>query len=459
MRCPYCNAEIPEGRLYCDFCKKPLPDVGVNSDNEADERPAKLSTLRRWLIVLTALMTLLIIGLLIYKGSSWIDAYMVSRLYGKNGSYAPAITQVSMSDGRQGHAVVFFGEDGDAVYLPELDRSLPICGGVARFEIADADWFYDEAGQYDYADITFAPLLVKPDGEQIQLPTLNYQVDVPESPLTVTSPEEDGMNVVTSSYELTLKVVPGSSLYINGTDVTEKVDRAGDFSSRVSVRPIGDNTYTVIVRTPRHKETRRDITLYRQQYDIEIELDEQVSNRSSEDTMTIKGKCEPGAVIEVDTEYIEESLVMDMTTGEFSFIAKLEDLGENTIRFHASMPGRQDANLTINVYYKPTLARYAANAWAMDYDQLRRYYETWMNRVFKCTGAIVDTITDEGKQCFVMNLNPSGEPQYLILENDSTLTTPAMGPIYTAYADVSGRAFYQNNYYPKLIARYIDLDN
>ena len=458
MKCPYCGNECPDGALYCDVCKQPLPTAGEGSEDQKNRR-GKYTRLQRWMIALGAVMCLVAVAVGVYKLVSWIDSYKLNRLYTR-GAYTPVLNVISMADGRQGHALVFFGEDGDVVYLPELDQSLSICGGVARLEIADSDWFYTDSGEYDYADITFAPVLIKSSGTQVQLPNVNYSIDVPESPLTVTSPAQDNLRVVTSSYPLELQVVPGSSVYVNGTDVTERVDRAGAFSAKVGVRPIGDNPYTIIVRTPRHKEVRRDVTIYRQAYDIEIELDQEVSTRSSENTMTIKGKCEPGASITVDTEYMEESLLMDMETGEFSFIARLEQLGDNVIRFRATMEGREDAVVSFTVNYKPTLARYSARAWAMDYDGLRRYYETWLGRVFLCKGSIVDVINDsDGKQYLIMNVNPSGDPQYLALQNDTTLTSPSMGPTYSAYADVAGRYFYRDNYYPMLIARYIDLSN
>ena len=457
LKCPYCDVEYPEGTLYCSICKHPLPTAGVDLEEQKHKHP-KRSKLQRWLIGLGITMCVLAICLGIYKLPTWIETYNLRRLYDR-GAYKPTVNLISMSDGRQGHALIFYGEDGDVIYLPEMDRSLSICGGVARLEIADADWFYEEAGNYDYADINFAPVLVKPNGVQVQLPGVNYQVDVPESPLTVSSPAQDGVHVVTSSYPLELKVVPGSSVYVNGTDVTERVDRAGDFAAAVSVKPIGDNTYTIIVRTPRHKEVRRDITIFRQQYDIEIELDSEVSTRSNEDTITIKGKTEPGAVISVDTAYMEESLVQDMTTGTFSFIAKLETFGDNILRFRATMDGREDAVVSFTVYYKPTLARYAAGAWAMDYAQLRLLYENWTGKVFLCKGPLVDVFTDanDGIQYMVMNVNPNGDPQYVVLQNDTSLASPTLGPSYSAYADVIGRYFYQDNYYPMLIARYIDL--
>ena len=62
------------------------------------------------------------------------------------------------------------------------------------------------------------------------------------------------------------------------------------------------------MRTPNHVETRRDVTIYRAQLEIEIELDTSVRNETESRQMLISGKCEPGAYIEVDTPYVEESL-------------------------------------------------------------------------------------------------------------------------------------------------------
>ena len=47
--------------------------------------------------------------------------------------------------------------------------------------------------------------------------------------------------------------------------------------------------------------------------------------------------------------------------------------------------------------------------------------------------------------------------QLVVLENYTGLT-PSIGQKYAAYADVTGRRFYQSNYYPMLAARYMDLD-
>ena len=454
MNCPYCGNKCADEALYCDVCKQPLP-TDAEELNQKKKEKARLSPVQKILIAVCWVVCLAIVALGVYKLVFWIDSYKVTRLYTR-GAYTPTLNTVTMEDGRMGHALIFYGEDGDLVYLPELDRSMSICGGTARLEIADSEWFHEDVSEYDYADITFAPVLIKENGRQIQLPTVTYAIDVPASPLDVVSPAENDISVVTSTYPLEIQVVPGSELFVNGEDLTSRLDRSGAFSGKVSVRPIGDNTYTVIVRTPQHKETREDVVIYRQKYDIEIELDAEVSNKSSETSMQITGIVEPGATISVDTDYIEESLLLDINTGRFSFIARFDRLGDNVIRFRASKEGRQDAVISMTVNYIPSLPQYSAKAWKMDYEQLSKYFENWIERIFLCEGVVVDKFIEGDNEYLVMDVGSSNNQQLLVLENHTSLS-PSLGPVYSAYAHVTGRHFYGNEYYPLLSAQYMDL--
>lgn len=456
LKCPYCGNSCADGARECDVCRQPLPSAAA----EAEERAARprRSAFHKILLVLCWIACFIVLGIGIYKLVFWIDEYKIERLYTR-GAYTPTLGEMQLSDGRNAHTVVFYGKDGDIIYLPELNRSLTICGGIARLEIADSEWFGADVSEYDYADVHFAPILIEEDGTETQLPVIDYTVNVPESPLTVISPAKDGMSVVTSTYPLELQVVPGSSVYVNGEDLSDRVDRSGVLDdTRLSVQPIGDNSYTIIVRTPSHKETRRDITIYRAAFDINIELDENVSTTSSDAQMTVSGITEPGAMISVDTDYIAESLQVDMTTGRFSFIAKFGQFGNNVVRFRATMDGRADAVISFAVNYKPTLGDYAAGAWKMDYDQLRLYFEQWHGKVFRCVGTIVDSFTGEdGYQYLVMNVGSDSEKKLVVLQNYSTISSFNMGVTYDIYADVTGRYMYNAEYYPMLAARYIDV--
>ena len=460
MKCPYCGSSFAGNPQYCPNCKQPLSRARTEPEPQrrGDDRPQRTQYTRpqRWLIgvACAACAVLMVVG--IYRVVYWASSYRLTRLYTR-GEYTPTINAVEMSDHRQGHSIVFYGSDGDQIFLPELNRSMTISGGVARTSIADADWFSGDVSAVEAANVSLSPVLIDETGSRTQLPNVEFTVDVPDSPLEVISPAEDGERIVTGLYLLELQVVPGSSVSVNGQDVTDMVDRSGLLSQNVNVYPIGDNVYTIVVRTPQHHETRREVRIYREAFDIEIELSSSVAYTSSNDVMAITGSIEPGATLTVETPYVEDSLSVDPATGDFRFIAQFTSFGDNTVRFRASMEGREDAVVSLTIDYQPTLAAYSAQAWAMDYDQLRRLYEQWNGQVFLCEGPIIDSFEEEGATYLVMNVGTEASPQLVILENRSAATDIRFGRSYTAYADVSGRHMYEAEYYPMLVARYMDL--
>lgn len=463
MKCPYCGSSFAGKPQYCPNCKQPLSRAGRAADeSEPSAKPSGRHASRtrgqRWLAAIAGVVCLILLCFAIYKVVYWIGNYRITRLYTR-GEYTPTVNVVTLDDRRQGHTIVFYGEDGDQIFLPELQKSLSISGGTARISIADSDWFssVEDVSEIDAADVRLSSVLIDEKGMRTQLPSINFTVDVPDSPLNVVSPASDRLSVVTSLYLLELEVVPGSTVLVNGEDVTDTVDRSGLLAQNVNVYPIGDNTYTIIVRTPKHHEVRREVTIYREAFDIALELDTSVANSSSNDVMAITGTVEPGATITVDTDYVENSIELDSATGKFKFIAKFSSYGDNTVRFRASMEGRQDAVISMTVNYRPTLAKYSAKAWKMDYDQLRRLYEQWNGQVFKCVGPLVDVFTENDVTYLVMDVGTDGEQKLLILENQSSMTTPSLGRSYTAYAHVTGRHMYDAQYYPMLAALYVDL--
>ena len=49
------------------------------------------------------------------------------------------------------------------------------------------------------------------------------------------------------------------------------------------------------------------------------------------------------------------------------------------------------------------------------------------------------------------------ERQLVILVNESAITSPTLGRTYQAYAYVDGQHMYQSEYYPMLVALYMDV--
>lgn len=456
MKCPYCGSNLRPGALYCPECKQPLP---IGAEEEVSTLPPRFY--ERWyfralFLVVCILLTVGIVGVGVYKLYYWVDSYKTTRAYTR-GAQTPVVSPVTLEDGRPGHAISFFGEDGGQIYIPELNLSTFISGNVARVEIPDGTWFAPEIVDIESAEVSLSPTLIRENGDRVRLPQLEFTVDAPASPVTIISPEKDNINVSTAVYPLEVQVVPGSTVYINGEDETDMVDRAGLLSANLNIYPIGDNVITLLVRTPNHLETRADITIYRAQLEIEVELDTSVQVESSSRYMNVSGRTEPNAEISVDTPHVAQSVYIDQETGRFSFMTDFQTYGDNIVRFRITKEDKEDSVISFTVQYKPTLADYGDRAWAMDYANLKKLFEQWKGRVFLCEGEVLDVFVEDEKQYVVMDVGTDGASNLVVLINESSIGTPVAGREYTAYAHVEGRYMYHSSYYPLLTTLYMDV--
>lgn len=444
MKCRSCGARIPFGGKVCPECGETLPYA-----------LGGISRATRIVVVFVSwVIALLIVGFGIYKIWFRVADYRLTREYTR-GARRPSVSEIVMEDHRPGHSVTFYGKDGDSIYFETLDMCVPFCGGVARIELADSGWFGEELEETDSAEVEIAATLISAGGTKTRLPVLEFTVDAPGAPVTVVSPAEEDIAVNTSAYTIALQVVPGSKVNINGTDLTAQVDRDGNLSVSVNVLPIGDNIYSVLVDTDHHKQTRREIVIYRQKMEIAVEVDSSMPTATDSDTVLVSGKCDLGAEIQVDSKYVENSLYQNDETGEYYFMAKMTSVGENKIYFRAVQEGKTDTVLTLSVDYLPNLDAYSRIAWAMDYKGLCQMFDQWKGRPFKCVGKAVDLYTQDDIPYVIMDVGPEGTEQLLILRNYSKLTQTEPGKQYTAWADCDGRMMYQGHYYPVLNIRYM----
>ena len=445
MKCPACSSEVEQGRTHCPHCGHEMPERGRG----------RRALLRAAVMTVSWIVALAIVGLGLYKLYFWIDTYRFDKLYTR-GVYKPSITEITLDDGRAAHAITYYGDDGDRVYIDTLDKVIEFSGGTARVEIPDNFWFGADIEQMESADVAVASTLIYESGDKRTLPTMDFEVIAPESPIEVISPAQNDLSVNTSIYSLEVQVVPGSTVNVNGKDVTDIVDRSGLLSVNVNVFPIGDNTYSIIVNTPNHKEGRKDVLIYRQEMEIAVEINNTVPTYTTSKNVTISGVCEPGATMYVDSDHVEGSLKYDPVTGEYAFLAEMKTIGINTVRFRATMEGKADSVLNVDIDYLPNLDDYAAMAWGMNYKDLCAMFEEWYGQAFVCPGKVADVFMVDDVQYMIIDV--SRDPtvqQLLVLENYSKVTEPQIGAEYTAFADVNGRYMYKGNYHPRLKVRYM----
>ncbi len=449
MKCPSCQAENKKGSKTCRQCGARLPA-------KRGPRTPAMALAHGVMWAFFAIVTVVVFGFLFYRVYFWIDAWRMGSYYERDGRIAPDVEQIELDSGLVGHAITFYGNDGDQVFIKELRQSYEIVGHLARIELPDSHWFPAKPDDTEQAVVTLTPILFTEGGDQRELPPLELTIDTPESPLRLVNPSKELVTVNTSIFPLEISVVPGSTVLINGEDQTDMVNYLGLLTRNVAVYPVGDNIISLLVSTPSHKETRLDLNLYRPYQEINLEPSLTLDKASNLANMTITGTMDPDAILSVDTPYVEDSIKVD-PNGSFKFIAKLETVGDNTVTFRATKAGKQDSVVSVNVYYVPSLDAYSRKAWKMDYKELSLYYDTWVGRVFLCDGVVTEISVDGEEQTVIMdvNLTGEGEPQYVVLTNHSSVGTPEIGTRYKAYADVTGNQFYNSKHCPKLACRYM----
>lgn len=452
MTCPYCGRKNPGDAEYCVSCGYPLP-IERQSRSRSVRRAQRAAgrAFRIVLLVLLVLASLLLFGWSWYKIHFWRVSREQQALYSSGKMQQPTLEALELSDGRSGHRLTFFGEDGDMIYIGELGQSYLIVGGKAEVLVADSDWFKQQQQDIEKAEITLLPVLNRQSGERVELPAIHFEVETPASPLQMISPTEDRTTVLSAIYQLEMQVVPGSTVLVDGSDVTDMVDVLGKLSVNVAVYPQGDNPISILVRTPNHKETRKDIVLYREKTDISIELSVYTARSSLRNTMTVSGAIDPTATLVVDTPCVPDSVKVN-SDGSFSFYAFFEQIGINKVQFHAEKAGCQPAVIAFEVSYLPTLSEYAKDAWRMDYDEVCKYYDLWENRVFRCKGEIVE---DAGEGVVLMDV---GGGDLIALRNETDVDS-SVGANCDFFADLHGLyALPDGTEYPYFIARYERVD-
>lgn len=381
-------------------------------------------------------------------------------------------------DGHPAHKLTIFGKENATVYIKEMQSSYVIADGKVEITVPDYMWYDTESStfaveaQEDVMDVTISPYIrYSQEGEQYALDPITFTVDVPLSPVYLLNPSTIRADVGVSIYEVRLNVALGSTVIIDGTNVSTLIRDTGNVSKNVQVLPVGENVISVSVKSKYCRENKMEITLYREPQDIQLELDATVlvewnhepiteekynaatnEEKSGMNLPLISGRTEPGAVISVD--FPHWGLEQDFTTGDFSFRPMFSSLGNNSVPIRASKEGREDSVITHTVYYMPNADIYTRRAWDLEgqYADLVNYINLRKGTIYTGTGTI-SRIISTAPQMAVMVIGDAPFQKEVMLENSSK-TTWTIGTRYRIYGDVYG----MYDTMPRLTVRYTYLD-
>ena len=412
--------------------------------------PSRSRGLRHIVHILAAVMMLCITGLCVFFGINYFQNWRSSQQDTNRASVT-----ASLKDDMAAHTILIPGEDGAQIYIRELRTSYIVTGGFATVEVLDHTW-YDEITDFvgESMEVTLTPFIKTSSGQQKPLDLITYDITIPESPIQLVSPDALRTDVSTAMYSMQFYVRKGSTVTMNGEDISDTVNAdTGLLTYNATVQPIGDNNFTIRVRSQYCRESEMTVTLYREPQEIPLDLSSDVISSTSESAIEIRATTLPGAVVEVMSPHSDLNITDVDSTGAFSFMAVFDHIGYNTISISSSYPGKKTSTVEYQVYYLPDQDHYTVKAWPLD---AANYSELLSNmtvrakntQVYVAIGTI-DSIISDKPQMAIMYTSEDGKSQPVLLQN-YTKTTWVVGTHYHIYAD----AYNVYNGMPWLNARY-----
>lgn len=369
---------------------------------------------------------------------------------------AVATVTPTIRDDLAAHTITVPGEDGQRITIRELRTSAIVTGGFATFDVMDHIW-YDDYENYveETMTVTLTPLLITDAGKQQALDQINYDIDIPLSPIELVTPDGPYQVVSTAMYNIIINVREGSTVLINGDDYSDLVNtEGGKVNYNATVQPIGENNFEIVVRSQYCRENSMTVTLFREKQEIPLDLASDIASSSSDEsaTMTVKATTIPGAVVKVLSPYTDLDITNTASDGTFSFKAVFDKIGDNTIIITADYPGKQTTTVEHIVYYVPNIDIYSRKAWSISeqYTDLMDNLETRKSRsqIYVCIGEITSIETTKPQRAF-MNVGTLESPLVIYVENSSK-TTWVEGQTYRLYGDAFG--MYSSK--PWIVVRY-----
>ena len=365
-----------------------------------------------------------------------------------------AIVTPTIRDDLAAHTVTIPGEEGQRITIRELRTSAIVTGGYATFDIPDHIW-YDDYEDYlqETMPITLTPFVITDTGKQKPLEAIHYEIDIPLSPIELSTPDSPYQVVSTAMYNIVFYVREGSTVLINDEDYSDLVNtEGGKVNYNATVQPIGENTFHIVVRSQYCRENSMTVTLYREKQSIPLDLASDIATSTSKNYMTVRGTTLPGAVVKVLSPYVDLDITNTPTDGSFSFKANFDKIGNNTIIITVDYPGKETTRVEHTVYYVPNIDDYSRKAWdiATQYTDLMENLDARKARsqIYVCKGVITSIDTTKPQRAF-MNVGTEESPLMIYVENSSK-TTWEVGKSYRLYGDAYG--MYDSK--PWLVVRY-----
>lgn len=442
------NGAFVESRSY-----DPLIPQSFRSTEDSLPRKGRYLPRKKHRILQTVLIVLAALALSV--GGYFVINHFASTAVAVKENAPGVVVNAGLLDDLSAHTVMIPGAEGSTIYIRELHASYVVSDGFATVEIPDHIWYDNLEGSLDETmEVTLTPFLKSSSGRQTPLDPIHYTITILLSPIELESPDSMRTTVSTTMASIKIKVRAGSHVTVNGKDYSDTVSSvSGEMVYNATIQPIGDNPFTIVVRSQYCRDNTITVTFYRARQDIPLDLAVGTYGTTDRKTMRVSATTMPGAYVEVITPYSDLNITELDTTGKFTFNAIFDKIGDNTISIIASYPGKKPSQVDHVVYYLPPADEYTVKAWPLSADGYAELLSNISvraekNQVYVVKG-IVQYVVSDKPQMVVINTSDDGKSQPVLVQN-YTKTKWEVGKYYRLYAD----AYNTYNGMPWLNARY-----
>lgn len=436
-------------------------------DTDEQETPKKRNVLR--FVLFAAIIILL--GATVYFGINYINsdhgsiAAFVENIFNPTpASPSPTplqydiVAKATEYEGKPAHVLTYSGKEGEFVRLDDYNAqpSGRINGVIPFFTIIDTMLIPQTPDpDKENIDVVVNATLLDKDGNEIRkLSVEPIPMTVPKIDISLTAPDAPDATVESAQVDIAGALSIKARLTIDDVDISQRVGADGKFTYSVQLPDYGQHTVTIVASADHYREGRLVLNLDYPKKDIEMTIDEKTIARTQKATAEVKGTVEPGAQLTLEGEH-EGDLKLDTSTGEFSFVAKLTNLGLNTFTLTASKDGIETPKV-VTVEKIPERGAYTSQALKMDYANLSKNAAKQKGKIYQCIGKVISISQSDPYYVFTLDVGSSGKEQLIVMEYYGT-TQIEEDSNFNIFGDVEGLD--EESGLPKIIARFVYVPN
>jgi len=444
----------PEDDIYSDYLFSEDEESELDIQSQLPLRRYKKSerkreTPKKFFKAFIAVILIFLIGFIFYRG------YV--ELIQKAAGNKPEVMNIDMEywveevnqDGQTGRKILVKSALGEQIKI--MDKVAPIVGGQAQIIFMDNEFDLTDYEQSDgYLQVTL-PVTVMADGYPSRTEEIHFEIPVHFAPLELISPKEKEAVVEGGTYQLMLKVLPGSSVFINGNNYSHVVDEEGLLTVQLELPDQPEIKYEIHVSANGYEDTYDNVVFRRKQMEIPLTIDQEIPIEASAGTwVEITGNTHPNAKLSANLE-VRDSIMIDSETGKFTMYVKAPNKGYTPLRLTAELEGKEDSVLEAVIYRPVSENEYTHSAWAFDYDNLRAHPDMHNGIAFVFSGTITQVQSTGLKTILMVNTAEQGQNEKLVYVEYWGTVSASPGQKLRIFGNHWGN----KDDYPFIIASYI----